>query len=88
VSFLEFLVIAYSFLAFILVVLLASPAGQRMDKKRSRIDRNSDSFGEIRPNEYTTLSADIMVKIQVTIMTIDATVTPLANPTAMASSVI
>ena len=42
----EFLVIAYSFLAFILVVLLASPAGQRMDKKRSRIDRINNSVGQ------------------------------------------
>ncbi len=42
----EFLVIAYSFLAFILVVLLASPAGRKSDKKRSRIDRINNSVGQ------------------------------------------
>lgn len=45
-SFLEFLVIAYSFLAFILVVLLASPTGQKMDKKQKRIDRINNSVGQ------------------------------------------
>jgi len=43
---LEFLVIAYSFLAFILVVLLASPTGQRMDKKQRRIERINNSVGQ------------------------------------------
>lgn len=42
----EFLVIAYSFLAFILVVLLASPTGQRMDKKQRRIERINNSVGQ------------------------------------------
>ena len=42
----EFLVIAYSFLAFILIVLLASPAGQRMDKKQKRIERINNSVGQ------------------------------------------
>ncbi len=38
-SFLEILVITYSFLAFILVVLIASPWGRKNDKKQSRIDK-------------------------------------------------
>ena len=42
----EFLVIAYSFLAFILIVLLASPAGQRMDRKQKRIERINNSVGQ------------------------------------------
>ena len=41
----EFLVIAYSFLAFILVVLIASPLGIRNDKKQNRIDKIKDSVG-------------------------------------------
>lgn len=35
----EILVIAYSFLAFILVVLIASPWGRKNDRKQSRIDK-------------------------------------------------
>ncbi len=42
----EFLVIAYSFLAFIAVVLVASPAGQSMDKKQKRIERINNSVGQ------------------------------------------
>lgn len=42
----EFLVIAYSFLAFIAVVLLASPTGQKMDKKQRRIERINNSVGQ------------------------------------------
>lgn len=42
----EFLVIAYSFLAFILVVLIASPWGVRNDKKQSRIDKINNSVGQ------------------------------------------
>lgn len=42
----EFLVIAYSFLAFILFVLIASPIGMRNDKKQSRIDKINDSAGQ------------------------------------------
>lgn len=42
----EFLVIAYSFLAFILVVLIASPIGIRNDKKQKRIDKINDSVGQ------------------------------------------
>lgn len=41
----EFLVIAYSFLAFILFVLIASPWGNRNDKKQNRIDKIKDSIG-------------------------------------------
>lgn len=39
----EILVIAYSFLAFILVVLVATPIGKRLDKKQSRIDKINNS---------------------------------------------
>ena len=39
----EILVIAYSFLAFILVVLIASPWGRKNDKKQSRIDKINNS---------------------------------------------
>lgn len=42
----EFLVIAYSFLAFILVVLIASPIGARNDKMKSRIDKINSSIGQ------------------------------------------
>ncbi len=42
----EFLVVAYSFLAFILVVLIASPYGMREDKKQSRIDKINDTVGQ------------------------------------------
>ena len=42
----EFLVIAYSFLAFILFVLIASPWGNRIDKKQSRIDKINNSVGQ------------------------------------------
>ncbi len=42
----EFLVIAYSFLAFIAVVLVASPIGIKNDKKQSRIDRINNSVGQ------------------------------------------
>ncbi len=42
----EFLVIAYSFLAFILVVLIASPWGKRADKKQNRIDKINNSVGQ------------------------------------------
>lgn len=42
----EFLVIAYSFLAFIIVVLIASPIGRRNDKKQSRIDKINNSVGQ------------------------------------------
>ena len=42
----EFLVIAYSFLAFILVVLIASPKGMQNDKKQSRIDRINNTVGQ------------------------------------------
>ena len=42
----EFLVIAYSFLAFILVVIIASPWGARSDKKQSRIDKINNSVGQ------------------------------------------
>ncbi len=42
----EFLVIAYSFLAFFAVVLIASPLGMRSDKKQSRIDRIKDNIGQ------------------------------------------
>ncbi len=45
-SFLEILVITYSFLAFILVVLIASPWGKRSDKKQSRIDKIKDSVAQ------------------------------------------
>lgn len=39
----EILVIAYSFLAFILVVLIASPWGRKNDRKQSRIDKIKNS---------------------------------------------
>ncbi len=42
----EFLVVAYSFLAFILVVLIAAPRGMREDKKQSRIDKINDAVGQ------------------------------------------
>ena len=42
----EFLVIAYSFLAFILFVLIASPFGIRNDQKQSRIDKINNSIGQ------------------------------------------
>lgn len=42
----EFLVIAYSFLAFIIFVLIASPRGMRNDKKQSRIDKINNSVGQ------------------------------------------
>lgn len=42
----EFLVIAYSFLAFILVVLIATPWGKKMDNKQSRIDRINNTVGQ------------------------------------------
>ena len=42
----EFLVIAYSFLAFILFVLIASPFGIRNDSKQSRIDKINNSIGQ------------------------------------------
>ena len=42
----ELLVIAYSFLAFIAVVLIASPWGKRMDSKQTRIDRINNSVGQ------------------------------------------
>lgn len=41
----EFLVIAYSFLAFILVVLIATPHGKAIDKKQNRIDKINNSVG-------------------------------------------
>lgn len=42
----EFLVIAYSFLAFILVVLILTPFGTKADKKQERIDRINSSVGQ------------------------------------------
>ncbi len=42
----EFLVIAYSFLAFILFVLIATPLGMKNDKKQSRIDKINNSVGQ------------------------------------------
>ena len=42
----EFLVIAYSFLAFVIVVLIASPIGRRNDRKQSRIDKINNSVGQ------------------------------------------
>ena len=42
----EFLVIAYSFLAFILFVLIASPWGKKIDNKQSRIDKINNSVGQ------------------------------------------
>ncbi len=42
----EFLVIAYSFLAFIAVVLIAAPWGVRNDRKQSRIDKINNSVGQ------------------------------------------
>lgn len=39
----EILVIMYSVLAFVLCVLIATPIGQRIDKKQSRIDRINNS---------------------------------------------
>ena len=39
----EILVITYSFLAFIIVVLVATPFGKRLDKKQSRIDKINNS---------------------------------------------
>lgn len=42
----EFLVIAYSFLAFIAVVLIAAPLGVRNDRKQSRIDKINNSVGQ------------------------------------------
>ncbi len=42
----EFLVIAYSFLAFIIFVLIASPRGMRNDQKQSRIDKINNSVGQ------------------------------------------
>lgn len=42
----EFLVIAYSFLAFVIVVLIASPWGRRNDRKQSRIDKINNSVGQ------------------------------------------
>ncbi len=42
----EFLVIAYSFLAFIAVVLIAAPSGVRNDRKQSRIDKINNSVGQ------------------------------------------
>lgn len=45
-SFLEILVITYSFLAFILVVLIASPWGQKNDKKQSRIDKINNTVAQ------------------------------------------
>ncbi len=44
-SFLEFLVIAYSFLAFVGFVLLATPWGKKMDNKQSRIEKISNTAG-------------------------------------------
>lgn len=41
----EILVITYSFLAFIIVVLIASPRGMRNDKKQSRIDKIKETSG-------------------------------------------
>jgi len=43
---LEFLVIAYSFLAFIIVVLIATPFGRKEDNKQSRIDKINNSTGQ------------------------------------------
>ena len=42
----EFLVIAYSFLAFIIVVLIATPFGRKEDNKQSRIDKINNSTGQ------------------------------------------
>ena len=42
----EFLVIAYSFLAFMIVVLIASPWGRRNDSKQSRIDKINNTVGQ------------------------------------------
>ena len=42
----EFLVIAYSFLAFVLVVLIASPRGVQNDKKQNRIDKINNTVGQ------------------------------------------
>lgn len=42
----EFLVIAYSFLAFILFVLIASPIGIKNDQKQQRIDKINNSIGQ------------------------------------------
>lgn len=39
----EILVISYSFLAFIIAVIIATPLGKRIDKKQSRIDRINNS---------------------------------------------
>ena len=41
----EFLVIAYSFLAFVGFVLLATPWGKKMDNKQSRIEKISNTAG-------------------------------------------
>ncbi len=42
----EILVITYSFLAFILVVLIASPWGRKNDKKQSRIDKINNTVAQ------------------------------------------
>lgn len=42
----EFLVISYSFLAFILFVLIASPIGMKNDRKQKRIDKINNSIGQ------------------------------------------
>ncbi len=42
----EFLVITYSFLAFIIFVLIASPFGIRNDHKQNRIDKINSSIGQ------------------------------------------
>lgn len=45
-SFLELLVITYSFLAFILVILIASPWGRKNDRKQGRIDKINNSVAQ------------------------------------------
>lgn len=42
----EFLVISYSFLTFIVFVLIATPLGKKKDKKQSRIDKINNSVGQ------------------------------------------
>ena len=55
---------------------------------RSRIARNNESFGEMRPKRYTTLSADTMTNIQEASITPEAIHTPMAHPYTTDSKVI
>ena len=55
---------------------------------RSKMDKNNDNFGEMRPNKYTILSAVMSIKIQQNHMQTVVNIKPFTSPYTSDSSVI